>query len=45
MKDTSSIHFNEASIISAKVIYSVFQKYFTFHYSLFTLILGANGKK
>ena len=46
MKNTSSIHFNDASIISAKVNYSVsFHKYFIFRHSLFTLILSAKGQK
>ena len=42
LKNTISIHFNDASIISIKVKYSViFQKYFTFRHSLFSLILSA----
>ena len=46
MKNTSTIHFDGTSIISAKVNYwVVFHKYLTFHQSLFSLILSAKRSK
>ena len=39
MKNTSLIHFNDASIIPAKINYLVFfQKYLTFRHSLFIFV-------
>ena len=45
MRNPTLIHFNDTSIISAKVNYSVICKYITFCHSVFTFILSKKVKK